>query len=134
MDISSGKPAVVWQIKDFRNHIATSVLWKGFIYGVDDISSSKYQLKCVDWKTGATKWGEPSFGKGSLMIADGKIIGLSDKGVLMIVEPSPDGFKPIATAQVLGGKCWTAPVLANGRIYCRNARGDLVCLDVAGKP
>jgi hypothetical protein len=22
------------------------------------------------------------------------------------------------------------PVLANGRIYCRNAAGDLVCLDV----
>jgi len=31
---------------------------------------------------------------------------------------------------VLGGRCWTVPVLANGHIYCRNAKGDLVCLNV----
>jgi len=31
---------------------------------------------------------------------------------------------------VLQGKCWTTPVLAGGRIYCRNAAGDVVCLDV----
>jgi len=134
LDIGGGKPALVWENKLFRNHITTSVLWKGYLYGVDDISSSKYQLECVDWKTGETKWAQPSFGKGTLMIADGKIIGLSDKGVLMIIEPTPAGSRPMASAQVLGGKCWTAPVLSNGRIYCRNARGDLVCLDVSGKP
>ena len=32
-------------------------------------------------------------------------------------------------AQVMEGKCWTAPVLANGRIYCRNAEGLVVCID-----
>jgi outer membrane protein assembly factor BamB len=50
---------------------------------------------------------------------------------LMVLEPTPSGFKPISQAQVLGGKCWTTPVLSNGRIYCRNAKGDLVCLDVS---
>ncbi|HZQ47184.1 MAG TPA: PQQ-binding-like beta-propeller repeat protein, partial [Verrucomicrobiae bacterium] len=78
------------------------------------------------------KWAEPKFGKGSLIIADGKIIGLSDKGELMVAAPSPKEFKPLSHAQVLGGKCWTTPVLSNGRIYCRNAKGDLVCLDVSG--
>ena len=39
---------------------------------------------------------------------------------------------PLARAQVLGGKCWTTPVLAHGRIYCRNAKGTVVCLDVRG--
>jgi outer membrane protein assembly factor BamB len=134
IDISSGKPALVWENATFRNHIATSILWKGFLYGTDDLSTTAYRLECVDWKTGAMKWGEPSFGKGTLTMADGKLIGLSDKGVLMVIEPSPAGFHPIATAQVLGGKCWTVPVLANGRIYCRNSRGDLVCLDVGAKP
>ena len=64
------------------------------------------------------------------MAADGKLIVMGDKGELVVAKPSPAGFKPIARAQVLGGKCWTTPVLANGRIYCRNAKGDLVCLDV----
>ena len=133
LDISSGKPRVVWQNKNLRNHINSSVLWQGYIYGVDDISNSEYALKCLDWKTGEVKWSEPKFGKGSLMIAGGKIIGLSDKGRLMVADPSPAGFKPISHVQALGGKCWTTPVLSNGRIYCRNTKGDLVCLDVSGK-
>ncbi|HTA30686.1 MAG TPA: PQQ-binding-like beta-propeller repeat protein [Candidatus Cybelea sp.] len=134
LDISKGKPVALWENPDFRNHIATSILWNGFLYGTDDVNKSTYELKCVDLKTGAIKWSEPSFGKGTLTMADGKFIGLSDKGMLMVIEPSPEGFKAISSAQVLGGKCWTAPVLSNGRIYCRNSRGDLVCLDVSGKP
>ncbi|MDB6022576.1 MAG: qgdA [Pedosphaera sp.] len=134
LDISAGKPTVVWENKEFRNHINSSVLWQGYLYGVDDVSNSHYELKCLSWDTGTVKWSEPKFGKGSLIIADGKIIGLSDKGELYVAEPTPAGFKPISHAQVLGGKCWTTPVLSNGRIYCRNAKGDLVCLDVSGKP
>ena len=133
VDISSGKPTVIWQNKNLRNHINSSVLWQGFLYGVDDVSNSKYELKCLAWDTGEVKWSEPKFGKGSLIIADGKIIGLSDKGELMVAEASPAGFKTISHAQILGGKCWTTPVLSNGRIYCRNVRGDLVCVDVSGK-
>ena len=67
------------------------------------------------------------------MAADGKLIVLGEKGQLVAAEASIDAFKPLARAQVLGGKCWTSPVLANGKIYCRNARGDLVCVDVSGK-
>jgi outer membrane protein assembly factor BamB len=47
---------------------------------------------------------------------------------IIIVEGTPDGYSERGRAQVIGGKCWTAPVLANGRIYCRNAAGDLVCV------
>jgi len=51
----------------------------------------------------------------------------------MVADATPAAFKPISRAQVLGGRCWTTPVLANGRIYCRNAVGDVVCVDVRGK-
>lgn len=57
------------------------------------------------------------------MAADGKLIILSEKGELVVAEASAAEFKPLARAQVLGGKCWATPVLANGRIYCRNAAG-----------
>jgi len=129
IDISSGKPKLLWENKNMRNHFASSVLWKGFLYGVDE-----NELKCLTWDTSEVKWSEKSFGKGSLMMADGKIIGLSDKGILMAAEASPKEFKPVSRAQVLGGKCWSVPVLSNGKIYCRNARGDLVCVDVGAKP
>jgi outer membrane protein assembly factor BamB len=133
VDISGAEPKPIWQNKNLHAHFASSILWKGYIYGIDDVSQSRHELKCLSWVTGEVKWGEPSFGKGSLMLADGKIIGLSDHGELMLIEPSPEGFNTISRAQVLGGKCWTVPVLANGRIYCRNAKGDLVCLDVKAK-
>ena len=64
------------------------------------------------------------------MIAGGKLVVLSSTGELVIAEASPAGFKPLSRARVLGGRCWVNPVLANGRIYCKNNKGDLVCLDV----
>lgn len=128
LDISKEKPAKIWQNKNMRNHFASSILWKGFLYGVDE-----NELRCLVWDTGEVKWSDKKFGKGSLMMADGKIIGLADKGQLMVAEATPVAFKPISQAQVLGGKCWSVPVLSNGKIYCRNAKGDLVCLDVSGK-
>jgi len=67
---------------------------------------------------------------GAVMAADDKLIIMGDKGELVVAKASTAGFNPLARAQVLGGKCWTTPVLANGKIYCRNAKGDLVCLDV----
>jgi outer membrane protein assembly factor BamB len=120
----------LWRNKNMRNHLNSSVLWKGYIYGVDDGAS----ITCLDFKTGQVQWSQKGFGRGSLMLADEKLIILSDKGKLAIAEASPTGFKQLSSAQILTGKCWTVPVLANGRIYARNnPGGQLVCLDVSGK-
>ena len=128
LDVSRGSPQLVWENKNMRNQFNSCVLWSGHLYGVDD-----NQLRCLAFDTGEVKWTDKISGKGSLMLADGKLIVLSEKGELFVAEASPAGFKPRSRAQVLGGKCWTTPVLANGRIYCRNAAGDVVCVDVSGK-
>ena len=70
---------------------------------------------------------------GSQIAAGGKLILFTHKGDLLVADASPAGFKQRAKAKVLGGLCWTAPALANGRIYVRNTAGELVCLDVKGK-
>ena len=54
-------------------------------------------------------------------------------GTLMIAPASPAGFAPTASAKILDGKCWAAPVLAHGLIYCRNTRGAVVVVDVRKK-
>ena len=113
-----------------RNQINSSVLVNGFLYGIDGDAGSRAVLKCLDFGTGQVRWIEEGIGAGALMAADGKLIVLSERGILIIAGATPERFKPLAQAQVLGGKCWTVPVLANGRIYCRNAAGDLVCVDV----
>jgi outer membrane protein assembly factor BamB len=119
---------VLWQNKNLRNHVNSCVLWQGHLYGFDE-----KELRCVDFKTGDVKWSDKSFGKGSLMLADGKLILFSDNGRLATAEPSPAAYKEISSFQALGGKnTWTVPVLANGKIYCRSWE-NLVCLDVSAK-
>ncbi len=126
-------PKTIWKTKALHTQMNPAVLLDGCLYGVDGDTTGTASLKCLDLATGAEKWSWPGLGSGALMAADGKLIVLSARGELMVAPVSPAAFKPTARAQVLGGKCWTAPVLANGLIYCRNSRGDLVAVDVGRK-
>ncbi len=126
LEISESGLTTIWQNKNMSNHFASCVLWEGHLYGFDE-----NQLRCLDWKTGDVKWTQRGLGKGSLMLADGKLIVMGDKGDLALAEASPDSYKELARARVLSGLCWTVPVLSGGKIYCRNHEGDLLCLDVS---
>jgi len=126
LKIEGSNVTEVWRNKNMRNHFNSSVLWKGYIYGFDE-----RVLRCLDSKTGQVKWSQQGLGKGSLMLADGKLIILGERGKLVTAQASPEGFRELASAQILTGKCWTVPVLANAKIYARNANGQLVCIDVS---
>ncbi len=132
LKVSNNQPSLVWQNQELQTHICSCIAWQEYVFGVHDKSEGS-ELRCLALDTGEVKWANADFGKGSLMLADSKIIGMSDKGELIVAEPTSKEFHVISRAQVLGGKCWTVPTLANGRIYCRNARGDLACFDVSGK-
>jgi len=133
LKIEGGNVAEIWQNKNMSNHVSSCVLWKGHIYGFDGQQGGGGKLTCLNYETGEVKWAQKGMGTGSLMLADGKLIVLSERGKLVIAPASPEGFKELSSAQILTGKCWTVPVLANGRIYARNAVGDLVCVDVSSK-
>lgn len=132
IDISSSEPKSVWQNRNMRNQMNPSVLIDGHLYGIDGDESSKPSLRCIDAANGKTKWSEPSIGAGTLIGVNGgkQLLILSDKGELHLVTPDADAFASETSAQVLSGRCWTAPTLANGQIYLRNAAGDLVALSV----
>jgi len=131
--IDGSKVTEVWQNKNMRNQINCSVLWQGYIYGFDGQVNGAGILTCVDFQTGQKKWTQRGVGTGSLMLVDGKLVILGEKGKLVIAEASPQGYKEHASAQILPQKrCWTMPVLANGNIFARNNAGQLVCLDVSG--
>jgi outer membrane protein assembly factor BamB len=131
--LGGSEPKQLWKSKVLRTQLNGAVLYQGHLYGVDGDTTEAAKLKCLEFATGNEKWAQPAFGSGGLVIADQKIIGLSGTGELMVAPATPEGFTPTARAQVLGGKCWTAPVLADGRIYCRNSRGEVACLDVRKK-
>lgn len=108
---------------DLCNHWSTPVCRDGFLYGM--FSFKKYgsgPVKCVDIRTGAEKWSQEGFGPGNVILSNDKILALSDKGELVIIEAKPDGYKELARADVLDGKCWSTPTLADGFIFARSTK------------
>lgn len=128
VDISGAEPSLVWENKNMRSHMSGPVLIDGYLYGFDD-----NQLTCVDFKTGEQKWTERKPRKGALSAAGDNLIVMGEQGTLYIVQAVPDAYQEISSAEILSGRCWTMPVLANGMIYARNANGHLVCVDVKKK-
>ncbi|MCA9065049.1 MAG: PQQ-binding-like beta-propeller repeat protein [Planctomycetaceae bacterium] len=122
----------IYTSQQMRNHFNNSILFKGCVYGFDGNSNlgRVVRLTCMKHDTGEILWQQDGFGCGSLMIADGKLLILSDKGQLVVATASPDSFHEIARAEILNGRCWTVPVLLNGRVFARNARGTLVCVQL----
>jgi outer membrane protein assembly factor BamB len=130
IEFNQGKVRQIYANKYMRNHFNSCVLIDGHLYGTTGESGQASYLMCMEWATGQVKWQERSVGLGALMAADGKLIVQGEKGELLIVQATPQKFTPLARAQVLSGRCWTTPVLSQGRIYCRNAAGQVVALDV----
>jgi outer membrane protein assembly factor BamB len=130
LKIGEESAEVEWDTKEFQNQWSSSVLVDGFLYGVDGDDTGERTLKCVDFRSGNIRWTYEGLGSASLLAAGDRLIVLGDQGELVIAQIASDEFRPLARAQVLTGKCWTVPVLANGLLYCRNAAGELVCLDL----
>jgi outer membrane protein assembly factor BamB len=125
----------IYANREMRNHFNNSILFEGHLYGFDGNSNHgrTIHLKCMDYKTGKVLWKHRGLGCGSLMIVDGKLLLLSEDGRLVVAEAKPEGFKQLAETPILEGRCWTVPVLLDGRVYARNAAGKLVCVELPAR-
>ena len=134
LDLSSGQPKQVWKNMNLSTFTCTAVAIGDVLYGHDSAGYKRanQEFRCVDIKTGAIKWSLGGFGQGSVIAAGDRLIVLSDNGELAILKATPDKAEILARTQALGGKTWTQPALADGKLYLRNAKGDVVCLDLNG--
>jgi outer membrane protein assembly factor BamB len=116
----------VYEHNRMRNHFASSVRLGDHLYGFDQTD-----LVCMELRTGKIVWRESirSFGKGSLLIADGHLIVLGESGKLFLAEASPDGYHEKASFQVSQNKCWTVPTVARGKLYVRT-ESEIICFDL----
>ena len=122
---AEGAPEEVWRSKVLRNKVSGCTLWEDHVYGFDEAI-----LKCIDWSTGEERWRVRGMGMGAVTVADGRLLVLTSRGELVVAEASREGFRELSRRPAVeGGVCWTAPVLCDGRVFCRSSAGDLVCLD-----
>jgi outer membrane protein assembly factor BamB len=115
ISVENNQVKEVFNNKSMRNTFSTSCYYNGHIYGINGSA-----LKCISALDGESKWTQGGFGLGSLTLAGNKILGLSDKGILKIVDAVPEAYIENRSFQALDGKSWTAPSFANGKVYLRN--------------
>ncbi len=122
----------LWRMKNaLENHWTTPVHYQGFLYGLYGAASpGQNPLKCVNIMTGEEVWSHSGFGPGGVLLVDGTLMVLSDKGVLVLVEPDPTQYKEIARTQAVTGKSWNVPAVSNGRVYVRSIN-EAACLDLS---
>ncbi len=123
---------LVYKNTEMRNHFNNSILLNGHLYGFDGDAhlGRLVTLTCIDFTTGELAWRQRGLGCGSVLIADGKLLVLTEDGTLVLAQASPDAYVELARSTFLEGRCWTVPVLSDGRVYGRNAGGKLVCVSL----
>ena len=95
LQMTDGRPAVLWTSPDLVTDTTNPVLVDGFLYGCHGgpaAGTSPASLRCLELGTGRLLWqdtlGEPPRkGVFSLMAADGKLIVLNDQGILLSPKP-----------------------------------------------
>ncbi len=125
----------LWRIEGNKiaNHWSTPVVKDGFLYGMFSFKEyGRGAFKCVELATGKEVWSQPNFGPGGVILVGDLLLALSDRGQLVLIDPSPEGFKELGRIQAVAGKCWNNPVYSNGRVYVRSTQ-EGACLDVAGQ-
>jgi hypothetical protein len=83
----------------------------------------------VMWKTTRS----PLFDKGSMILVDGLILATDGRQTLYLIEPDPSGFKPLASAELLGEggvQNWAPIALSNGKLLIRDQQ-MMMCVKVA---
>ncbi|HQG55582.1 MAG TPA: PQQ-binding-like beta-propeller repeat protein [Bacteroidales bacterium] len=118
---------------NFGDHTKPPIFYNNHFYAQYSTNNKRDGLVCMDingnvlWKT----MREPLFDKGSMILADGLILATDGRQTLYLIEPDTAGFKPLASAQLLGeGQNWSPMALVDGKLLLRD-QSKMICVKVA---
>jgi len=124
----------VYENKNLSTHMNHAILVDDYLYGFDGNvhMAGPKDFACIQFSTGNEQWriNDRGLQVGSLLVAGDRMLMLGQRGEGVIARVNPKKFEVLNREQIIGGKTWTMPILANGLFYARNARGDLICLDL----
>jgi outer membrane protein assembly factor BamB len=133
----------IWRGLGLEMHWSTPIYLDGYLYGFSGRNEPDAFFRCVEYKTGKVMWERderwrghmpvaPTYGRGSSILADGKLYTLGEAGFLGIMKPNPQKVQEISRWQVpsLHYPCWAGPVLSERNLYLRS-EDHLVCIDLA---
>jgi hypothetical protein len=133
----------VWRGTSLEIHWSTPIYLDGYLYAFSGRNEPDARFRCVEFKTGKVMWdrdeswpkygeADGKYGRGSAILADGKLIVLGESGLLGLFKPNPQKPEEISRFQVpqLRHPCWAAPIISNRKLYLRS-ENKLLCLDFA---
>ena len=123
------KATEVWTSNRLRLHHGNAMCIGDTLYFSSGGKGSVAIFTAVDFRSGKVLWQDRSIAKATFVWADQKLITLNGDGDLMIVHPSPQGFKVAAKASLLTSLAWTPPVLVGSRLYIRDRR-NMMAVDL----
>ena len=133
----------LWRSLVMEIHFTTPIYHDGYLYAFSGRNEPDARFRCVEFETGKLMWDrdehwpphstpQPNvYGRGSAILADGKLIVLGEGGLLGLFNVNPKKPEEISRWQVpqLHYPTWAAPVLANKKLYLRS-EDHLVCLEM----
>ncbi len=125
-------------------HWTTPIQHYGHLYAFSGRNEPDSLFRCVELATGEVKWSreerwrayttkQPNvYGRGSAVLAEGKLFVLGEGGLLGLFEANPAKPVELGRHQVpeLKYPCWAAPILSDKRLYVRS-EDYLICFDIA---
>jgi len=120
-------------------HWMTPIVEDGVVYASSGRGAAQAELRAVELETGKVLWSEPGLGRSTMILADGRLIVLTEYGRLLAVEPSAERLTVVADATprlpdrpekpLLDSPAWAPPALSRGRLYLRG-RSRIACFDL----
>lgn len=133
----------LWRSTALEIHWTTPIYHDGFLYAFSGRNEPDARFRCVEYKTGEIRWDRDerwrrygptlgTYGRGSAIMADGKLIVLGEGGLLGLFRVDPASPHELARYQFprLKYPCWTAPIISDRRVFLRS-EDRLLCLDFA---
>ncbi|TWT81491.1 outer membrane biogenesis protein BamB [Planctomycetes bacterium CA13] len=122
----------LYKTNDFATHVHPPIVYQGHFYAqCSDNWGRQDGMTC--WTIdGEAKWmtkKDPQFDKGGFILADGMIISVDGKkGVLYLLEATPERFNVLSQAQLLDrSTCWAPLALSRGKLIIRDDK-QMKCL------
>jgi outer membrane protein assembly factor BamB len=104
-----------WETPRLKSKFANLAIHDGFVYGLDD-----GVLTCLDPADGSRRWKAGRYGHGNLLIVGDLLLVQSERGEMVLIEPTPEEHRELARFMALRGKAWNPFALAGDQLLVRN--------------
>ena len=110
--------------------VGSPVAKDGYLYAPTDWNSPSFS--CIEIATGKVLWKQKDPAKGGPILVGDKLIFLTEKGGLILVEPKTEYKELGRFEKSIEGRCWSTAAFSNGRIYIRSNK-EGACYDLSAK-